>query len=286
MSELQKISIPKCWVNIDTVMNSGQCFSISKIDDAIYQVLSAESCAYVLTDSSDSLLEVIHPDGENWFRYFGKALSGASILKDLGQSSNEFIRECAEYSNGMIILCQDLWETVVSFIISQRRSIPSIRSSLNRIRKRYGALKHFPEDGNITPIKFPDFYSFPGPDVLSKVSVDELNREAGLGYRAEYVIEAAKWFCNSDNVDRLLSASSYEEHMEILKEIKGIGDKVANCICLFALEDAGAFPVDTWIQRALDKGVFTLEDVKNYPYKGFVQQVIFYYIINHKEQFM
>lgn len=285
MSKLQKISIPKHWVNIDTVMNSGQCFGISKVDDVTYQVLSAESCAYVLTDSSDSLLDVIHSDGEDWFRYFGKALSGASILKELGQSSNEFIRECAEYSNGMIILCQDLWETVVSFIISQRRSIPSIKSSLNRIRKRYGTLKSFPEDESFISRKFPDFYSFPGPDILSKVSADELNKEAGLGYRADYVIEAAKWFCNSDNMNRLLSTSSYEEHMEILKEIKGIGDKVANCICLFALGDVGAFPVDIWIQRALDKELFTLEDIKDYPYKGFVQQVIFYYIINHKEQF-
>jgi N-glycosylase/DNA lyase len=182
-----------------------------------------------------------------------------------------------------VILQQDLWETIVSFIVSQRKSIPAIKSSLEKLRRTFGQRceVHLPDDSII------EYYTFPSPqDILyHEVTADDINKACGVGYRAEYILDAARWFLDYE-YHTLDLGNSYEEHLSALKEIKGVGDKVANCICLFSLGDLNSFPIDVWIQRALDKELFTLEEVDDLEYRGFIQQVIFFYIINHKEEFV
>lgn len=70
-----------------------------------------------------------------------------------------------------------------------------------------------------------------------------------------------------------------------LKEIKGVGEKVANCITLFSFNDLDAFPVDVWIQRILDLKLLPEDLLKYTGKKGFLQQIIFYYVINNKEKY-
>lgn len=278
MSNSSGIYIQKDKININTVINSGQIFSFEKISDNLIRIFSDNKCCVMREDADgyicyiDSGLE----DNIYWKNYFN--LSSGDVLQEiLENETNEFLRKCAEYSKGMVILKQDLWEMIISFIISQRKSIPAIKTSLQKFREKFGEEC---EDslGYI-------YYTFPTAEMLDGITFYDL-QGLGLGYRDKYILDAIRWWNeNYEKYKEELESDNRERHMEILKQIKGIGDKVANCICLFALNDLDAFPVDVWIQRVLDSRLFTMKEIEKYKDKGMVQQIIFYYVINHKDEF-
>ena len=71
---------------------------------------------------------------------------------------------------------------------------------------------------------------------------------------------------------------SYDEAMDSLLERKGIGKKVANCICLFGLHHVDAFPIDTHVKQLLDKYYQDGFDFERYKgVAGIIQQYLFYY---------
>lgn len=273
-------------LNINTIMESGQCFSISKIEGTsdLYKVLSDDKMCVVQSAYDNTIIHYNSEDDEYWTKYFQlNSDNYQGYISTLCESQNPFLVKCAKFSEGMVILKQDTWETIVSFIISQRKSIPAIKTSLNRLRDKFGVEKEFNFYG-----KHIKYKTFPDSDVIGRLSLNDLS-DCGMGYRAEYVLNAAKWV-NSltyDKAKKLTSPdTSYDERMSLLKEIRGVGDKVANCICLFALSDMSSFPVDIWIQRAIDKNMVNPDDEEFKDFKGFAQQVVFYYIIKHKEYFV
>jgi N-glycosylase/DNA lyase len=270
--------IPKDF-NIRTVMNSGQCFGIDELggNPGTYVVRSGNTVCYITEEESEYAIRYIPGYWIYWKSFFHiDDFHYQECLNFYKKSDNVFLQDCAYYSDGMIILKQDLWETIVSFIISQRRSIPSIKSSLSRLRDNFG---------DICSVDHGDFcfHKFPSPEKLLTYSVEEIQEKSGIGYRAPYLHKAANWYIA--NKDRLKSSKSYEESLDMLEEIKGVGDKVASCICLFGLNHSDAFPVDVWIQRVLDKNLISDSDIESAPDKGFLQQIIFYYTINHKNHF-
>lgn len=275
----------KDFMDLDIVMRSGQVFSIDKVGDGIFKVLSADKCCIVYEIDNHYEIECPIEDEEYWKNYFN--VSTGRKLQDVMYDENKFLSDCAKYSKGMVILRQDLWETVVSFIISQRKSIPAIKTSLNRIREKFGKEKRL---GSIYRsdllANHLSYKTFPTAEDMKDITLEDL-AGMGLGYRGLYVIEAIKWWNgNYSNYADILRTGTREDHIEVLKQIKGIGDKVANCICLFALSDINSFPIDVWIQRALDKELFSIDDIDKYgDYRGMVQQVIFFYVIDHKELF-
>ena len=182
-----------------------------------------------------------------------------------------FLKNCIKYGDGLRILKQDPFETVISFIISQRKSIPAIKTSIERICKLCG---------NKIDTEHGVFYSFPTPKALYD------NRaklgSCGLGYRKDYVINASKAVLfNELDLDKLYKLDN-EELKERLLSLKGVGEKVATCIMLFAYSRYDVCPVDIWIQRVLNqkyKGAFP-EHYKKYA--GIIQQYWFYYAKEHK----
>ncbi|MDR0937330.1 MAG: 8-oxoguanine DNA glycosylase [Oscillospiraceae bacterium] len=164
-----------------------------------------------------------------------------------------YLGNSARYSSGIRILKQELWETALSFIISQNNNIPRIRGCLKRITERYGRL---PDPGEITP------------DGLQGL---------GLGYRDSYIVNAAEHFKSRDFTDAL-KAQTYENAKKQLLAIKGIGNKVADCICLYGLGHKSAFPRDVWIRR-VEKEHFNghFPDERFDGYAGVLQQYLFYY---------
>lgn len=165
---------------------------------------------------------------------------------------------------------------LISFIISQRKSIPAISKSIELICERFG-----------TPIitEKKTIYSFPRPVDLAKASIEELN-ECKLGYRSEYVKKAAEDVA-SGKIDLVaLEQLDDEQLFESLKSFLGVGDKVANCVALFAYSRTSLAPVDTWIKKVIDK-----EYAGNNPFPaygkiaGVIQQYIFYYAQMHKSEF-
>ena len=169
---------------------------------------------------------------------------------------------------GMRILRQDLWETFISYMVSQNNNIPKIKKTLNILCERYSDGIHFPK-----------------AEVLASVPLDELTNGTALGYRAEYLSEFSKKVEAGDIVladfTKLSATTAYEK----LLEIKGIGPKVANCILLYGLHAMDSYPVDTWMKKIIneDYGHLSQTDYMSYinssysGYQGYIQQLQFYY---------
>ena len=142
---------------------------------------------------------------------------------------------------GMRVLRQDPWECLISFLCTAASNIPRITSNIESICRTYGR----PLGDAGAPR-----HSFPTPDQLAAASESDL-RSLGLGYRAAYLTAAARCIGAGDLDLYALREAPYEAALEALLSLHGVGDKVANCVLLFALDQPVAFPVDTHIAQRL-----------------------------------
>ena len=146
-------------------------------------------------------------------------------------------------TRGIAILAQDPWEVLVSFIISANNNIPKICRSIDRLARALGRPL-----GNGT-------YAFPTPDRLAGAHPRTL-AACLLGYRAPYVRAAARLVADGRVRLDALSRLPRDEARECLLEIPGVGEKVADCVLLFGLGQLAAFPIDVWVQRAVERLYF------------------------------
>lgn len=264
-------------INIATVMASGQVFSYEE-HDGKYKVYSADKmCLAIPTEDKNKTKVVCLPQEENYWRNYFNAEQGRQLEKELSAATNPFIVQCMNFSTGMTMLKQDFWEMIVSFIVSQRNSIPAIRKILMGIRQTHGAYKAVVLDGQSY-----SYYAFPSAKQMKTFSLSDL-QGLSLGYRDKYILDAIRWFNgNYSKWDKM----THDEKIKTLQEIRGVGPKVANCISLFALNDLECFPVDVWIARILESQKITDDDIKQYRYcAGFLNQIIYYYAIMHRDEF-
>ena len=194
------------------------------------------------------------------------------------------------HGEGIRILRQDPWETLCTFIISQRRSIPSIKTSVRRMSERWGgeinapAIKRLMKNVKGTPVdSVPALISFPTANSLSQVKPEVLNEVAGLGYRDKYIHDAAVKVAAGELDLGKLNALNDEDLLKRLESLRGVGVKIASCTALFAYGRLDVAPVDVWIQRVI-KEDFDGEDVLNHQYKeisGLVQQWMYYWALRN-----
>lgn len=178
-----------------------------------------------------------------------------SVIEKFMYEKDNYLRKCVAYGKGLRVIEQPIFETIISFIISQNNNIPRITRTI----------------ASICPHK-----TFPTREELLMMSLEDWE-EVGAGYRATYLVEAVKR-CDEYFISILTSAKTTQDKIDILKSLKGVGDKVANCIALFGLGCYDAFPVDVWMRRIIDTeydGYFDTQDFKEY--RGIVQQFMFYY---------
>lgn len=270
------------YLDLKKIAMSGQCFRMHMIDDThaelvalgrYLQIADLGDSKYVFSCSEKEFNDI-------WYNYFDLSRDYDSIIKNIDED-DEYLRLASEYSYGIRILRQEPFETLISYIISQRRSIPSIMTSVERLATRYGKeirLDDIELDDKIfaKPIK-EKYYSFPSSYELEEVSVSDI-RELGVGYRAEYIFDAIKRInCNKVNLLQFYDLSD-EELLNSLLDMHGVGVKVANCVMLYAYSRTHSFPIDVWMKRILDKyynGIFDLDHYKDS--NGILQQLMFYY---------
>ena len=157
---------------------------------------------------------------------------------------------------GSVILRQDLWEMIITFLISQQNNISRIRSCIERLCVRYGEKLKAGDT---------EYYSFPTPQQLSGATEEELRR-LGMGYRARYIVETTRSILEGEvSLEKLYQMKYYRRARKELMKLSGVGEKVADCICLFALHHMDAFPIDTHIRQVLDE----------HYRRGFSEQKIF-----------
>ena len=205
-----------------------------------------------------------------WKRYFDLDLSYSEIRGRIDQKKDPYLFSASQYGKGIRILRQDPWEMLISFIISQRKNIPAIKASIEKLCALAGDV--ICEDEVCGKI-----YSFPTPEKLAALSMEQLSG-CSLGYRDKYVHQAAL-----DVASGAVDLEAWRELdddglMEKLLKLFGVGVKVANCEILFGYHRLDAFPKDVWINRVLDTRYpdgFLFDDYA--PYNGVMQQYLFFY---------
>lgn len=226
--------------------------------------------------------------------YFALDRDFEAIRADvMARTSSEWLRDAAEQAGGIVILKQDPWEALFSFIISQNNNIPRIRKIIRKISAEYG--KNLAEARGLSVCPLPDrdhapcegkcrecgiCYSFP----TAKAVVD--NPDGLLpshpGFRYKYLLDAARRVAEGEcDLAAISAAASYEVTLTELKKILGVGDKVASCVALFGFANLEAFPIDVWMKRAIDTYFDGALDPRELgPYAGVAQQYIFHKIRN------
>ena len=206
------------------------------------------------------------------------------VLHDIKSGIKKYLKEnCKELTDaireksGIRILRQDFTETLLSFIISQNKQIPHIKQIVAGISKEYGRLAGV--------IEGQEFYSFPKLEELLRITEDDF-RSLKTGFRAPYLCDAISHLKEWGEMESFADLS-YEEAKNKLMTIKGVGDKVANCVLLFGLGYTSAFPVDVWIKRIMESIYFkedtSKDKIMDYAkerfgeYGGYAQQYLFYF---------
>lgn len=263
--------------NIKQIADSGQCFRMNHIQEQRY-CLTAYGKYLELNQVSEDTVELNCSSEEFeqlWEEYFDLKYDYGIIVQSLIQGTDVFLREAAEFGRGIRILKQEPFEAMISFIISQNKNIPAIKSCIEAICKQYGEKRLNQETDTV-------YYTFPTPEVLAAAKKDEL-RQLKTGYRDEYIIKAAQAVTQGEMNLTSLKKSSYMEAVKHLRSIHGIGEKVANCISLYGLHHIEVFPVDVWIAKVLREIYHNEFQAEQYEgYAGVVQQYMFYYIRNGK----
>ena len=196
---------------------------------------------------------------------------------------DENMKKSIEYGQGIRILNQDLWETIISFIISANNNIPRIKGIIERLSTKYG--KHIKWNGK-------SYYTFPTAKQLKNVTVEEF-RSLGLGFRDVRLFETTKMILDKQiKLENLYNEPNTQIVRDELLKLSGVGPKVADCILLFSdLKRFDVFPIDVWVRRVMNDLYIKSEDETKVSKKqieqiandkfgtiqGLAQQYLFYW---------
>lgn len=266
--------------DLDKIADSGQCFRVKRLEDGMFRFITGEHILYIkrISGSADEVGAVYDIScDENewqlvWVPYFDMGRSYSDIRAHI-LKNDIFMTKAATFGRGIRILRQDAWEMLISFIISQRKSIPSIKNSVEMLSAAYG-------DKIDTP--YETIFTFPNVGELQSATEQAL-KECKLGYRVPYIIDAVAK-ASSHEIDlAAISSLSDDALIDALKTVKGVGDKVANCISLFAYGRIASAPVDTWIRQVIDSEYGGVNPFPGYgDVAGIMQQYAFFYAQGHR----
>lgn len=252
-------------MDIYKTFECGQCFRWNADESGAYYGVVNGYGAKVWNEA-DSVYIMSEAPAEMWQDYFDLNLDYDEISRSF--DCGDYLDTCKQFGMGIRILRQESWEALCSFIISQCNNISRIKGIVERLCCMYGDEIEF--EGKT-------YYSFPSAEKLSLLKESDL-APIRCGYRAEYIIIAAKAVASGELNLEELKKTDCKAAVKKLREFRGIGEKVANCVVLFGLGHMEAFPIDVWMKRALAENFpedFNPETLGEYA--GLAQQYIFYY---------
>lgn len=281
----QKYIIKNCnTFELKDIFECGQCFRFNKQEDESYTGVVGNNVINVKKIDNEIHIKSVGQDNleELVVNYFDLNRNYEQI-KDKLSKIDENMQKSISYGKGIRILNQDLWETIISFIISANNNIPRIKGIIDRMSERYGKKIIF--EGK-------EYYTFPTIDELSKASIEDL-RALGLGFRDVRVYETTKMIKNKEvDLEQLKNEKDFNKVRNTLLTLPGVGPKVADCILLFStLKRWEAFPIDVWVRRVMnelyiknpDETKVKKEEIEKIAYEkfgnlaGIAQQYLFYW---------
>lgn len=278
--------------NLEHIFKCGQCFRWENVNKEIpkseynnashneiqrYVGIANKYAVIVEYDLLTRELTIIGNGSERFWRNYFDLDTDYGKIKETLISNDATITEAISFGYGIRILNQDLWETILSFIISQNNNIPRIKGCINNLSIHFG--EKIPESEEISEFLNSDFkaYSLPTPEKIAELEIEDLS-PIRLGYRAKYIIKCAR---------QVLEQGLPETYEELLA-LTGVGPKVANCIALFGLSKRESFPIDVWVRRVMNHVYGLPEDdfraISNFAASnfgtlgGYAQQYLFYYM--------
>ena len=270
--------------NLKDIFDCGQCFRWNIEDDGSYTGVFKRNVINVKMQNNGILFKGICKDNiiPTIIDYFDLERDYKLIKSKLSKVDGN-MKESIKYGQGIRILNQDLWETIISFIISANNNIPRIKGIIERLSKKYG-------DKIVYNGK--EYYTFPTAEQLKDVSVEEF-RELGLGFRDIRLYETTKMVLNKEvDIDNLHNIKDTNIVRDELLKLSGVGPKVADCILLFStLKRFDVFPIDVWVRRVMNdlyihkekeqdvskKEILKIANDKFGDLEGLAQQYLFYW---------
>ncbi len=259
--------------DIKKIAESGQCFRLNQEGDHWVNIAQDK-----ILRIYGNKLDCNNSDFNAFWKPYFDLETDYSAFRDKIPHKDKFLSNAADFGRGIRILRQDPWEMLITFIISQRKNISAIKSSVETLCSICG--DEISESDGL-PI-----YAFPSVSRLASATETEL-RKCSLGYRVPYVISAARMVDNGDIDLKAIASLSDEELLGTLMSVKGVGIKVANCVSLFGYYRINAFPIDVWIARVLEEKYDNNFPLKRYDgFAGVIQQYMFYYARNNVESLL
>lgn len=266
------------------IFDCGQCFRWNLQEDGSYIGVFGNNVLKVKKDDNQVVFkgvceQEIKPTVE---KYFDLNRNYEEIKEKLSKIDDN-MKTSIEYGKGIRILNQDLWETIISFIISANNNIPRIKGIIERLSKAYGTKMIW---------RGKDYYTFPTAEQLKDVAVKEY-RDLGLGFRDIRLYETTKMVLEKKiDLEKMRKNPNTIEVREELLKLSGVGPKVADCILLFSdLKRFEVFPIDVWVRRVMNdlyikqkdeakvskKQIEKIAEEKFGNLAGLAQQYLFYW---------
>lgn len=224
--------------DIALTLDCGQAFRWKQNENGVWSGVAYGKYLEIFQNGDEiTFLNTSKDDFENiWKKYFDLDRNYSEIISSY---TDESLKKACEAYPGIRILHQEPWEAVCSFIISANNNIPRIKGIVERLCENFGE-------------KTGESYSFPSPEVLENLTAEDL-APIRSGFRAKYIIDAAKKFASGDVCAERIEKMTFDEAKAELLKIKGVGEKVAQCSLLYGFARMEAFPVDVWVKRIVSE---------------------------------
>lgn len=266
------------------IFECGQCFRWNEEDDGSYTGVIKNAIINVKKENESIIFTGKCKEKiKDLIEYYFDLNTNYEEIKEKLSNIDEYLKTSVEYGKGIRILNQDLWETIISFIISANNNIPRIKGIIERLSQKYG---------NEIEWNGKKYYTFPTPEQLKDATVSDY-RNIGLGFRDIRLYETTKMILNKEvDLEELRKNPNTQEVRDELLKLSGVGPKVADCILLFSdLKRFDVFPIDVWVRRVMNDlyikeddetkvsktKIEKMADEKFGNIKGLAQQYLFYW---------
>lgn len=270
--------------NLKDIFECGQCFRWNENEDGSYTGVVKNNVIKISQNNNNIIVRSYGEDNiEELFNFYFDMNTDYEKIKNKLRKIDSYMSESIKYGEGIRILNQDLWETIISFIISANNNIPRIKGIIEKLSRTYG---------NEIIWNNEKYYSFPTVNQLSKATVENF-RKLGLGFRDIRMYETTKMILeNKIDLEKLHHEKDTNLVREELLKLSGVGPKVADCILLFStLKRFDVFPIDVWVRRVMNefyiknidetkvnkKQILEIAEEKFGNLSGIAQQYLFYW---------
>ena len=266
------------------IFECGQCFRWNEEKDGSYTGVFKGNVLNVQKDGQEIIFKgLVNGNIKEVVEDYFDLKRNYTEIKETLSKVDKYLKNSIEYGTGIRILNQDLWETIVSFIISANNNIPRIKLIIERLSKKYG--REIEWNGV-------SYYTFPTVEEMKNATIEDL-RELGVGFRDVRIYETTHMVLDGKiNFDDLHKEVDTLKVREKLLSLSGVGPKVADCILLFStLKRFDVFPIDVWVRRVMNdlyiknedetkvnkNEIIKLANEKFGALEGLAQQYLFYW---------